>query len=52
MITEVQMTTENTLHFMAVVPDKHDALFVLIISRKANLGTGCKSMAAVAPLCF
>lgn len=54
-IKEVQMTTENTLHFMAVVPDKPDALVVLITNKKTNLGMGWsavrKSMAAVAPLC-
>lgn len=54
-IKEVQMTTENTLHFMAVVPDKDDALVVLITNKKTNLGMGWsavrKSMAAVAPLC-
>jgi hypothetical protein len=40
LIQEVQMTTKNTYHFMAVVPEKPDALIVLITSRKANLGLG------------
>jgi hypothetical protein len=40
LIQEVQMTTKNTYHFMAVVPEKPDALIVLITSRKANLGMG------------
>jgi hypothetical protein len=40
MIQEVQMTTKNTYHFMAVVPEKPDALVVFITNRKANLGMG------------
>jgi len=55
MIKEVQMTTENTLHFMAIIPDKPDALVVLITNRKTNLGMGWaavrKSMPVIAPLC-
>lgn len=55
MIKEIQMTTDNTLHFMAVVPEKPNALIVLITSRKTNLGMGWssvrKAMIAVAPLC-
>ncbi len=60
LIKEVQMTTKNTYHFMAVVPEKPDALVVLITSRKANLGLGwvavrralaelpqCKDLAAI-----
>jgi predicted regulator of Ras-like GTPase activity (Roadblock/LC7/MglB family) len=54
-IKEVQMTTDNTLHFMAVVPDKPNALVVLITNRKTNLGMGWaavrKSMPAISPLC-
>lgn len=54
-IKEVQMTTENTLHFMATIPNKPDALIVLITSKKTNLGMGWsavrKAMVAVAPLC-
>lgn len=55
LIEEVQMTTKNTYHFMAVVPDKPNALVVLITSRKANLGMGWvavrKSLTELAPLC-
>lgn len=55
LIQEVQMTTKNTYHFMAVVPDKPNALVVLITSRKANLGMGWvavrKSLIELAPLC-
>ncbi len=54
-IKEVQMTTENTLHFMAVLPDKPNALIVLITNRKTNLGMGWaavrKAMPTVSPLC-
>lgn len=40
MIEEVQMTTAGTFHFMKIVPDKPNALVVLITNRKANLGMG------------
>jgi hypothetical protein len=54
-IKEVQMTTDNTLHFMAVLPDKPNALAVLITNRKTNLGMGWaavrKAMSAISPLC-
>lgn len=54
-IKEVQMTTDNTLHFMATVPEKPDALVVLITSKKTNLGMGWaavrKSMTSISPLC-
>jgi len=39
-IREVQMSTTNTYHFMSIVPEKPNALMVLITSTKANLGTG------------
>jgi hypothetical protein len=55
LVKEVQMTTENTFHFMMIVPEKQDALVVLITSRKANLGMGWASLRKVipklAPLC-
>lgn len=44
LIQEVQMTTKNTYHFMAVVPEKPDVLVVLITNRKANLGLGWVSV--------
>ncbi|OUD13877.1 hypothetical protein [Thioflexithrix psekupsensis] len=54
-IKEVQMTTDNTYHFMTIIPDKPDALVVLITSRKANLGMGWaslrRSLGKLAPLC-
>ncbi|KHD07246.1 hypothetical protein PN36_18655 [Candidatus Thiomargarita nelsonii] len=55
MIQEIQMTTLNTYHFMAIVPKKSDALVVLITSKKANLGMGWsavrRSLPKLAPLC-
>lgn len=54
-IQEVQMSTDNTYHFMAVIPEKPDALVVLITSRKTNLGMGWstirRSMPILATLC-
>lgn len=54
-IQEMQMSTAGTYHFMAVIPEKPDALVVLITTRKANLGMGWaalrRSMAEIAPLC-
>jgi len=49
LVKEVQMTTENTFHFMMIVPDKPDALVVLVTSRKANLGMGWASLRRVVP---
>lgn len=55
LVQEVQMTTEKTYHFMSIVPDKHNALLVLITGRKANLGMGWASLRGalpkVGPLC-
>ncbi len=49
LVKEVQMTTENTFHFMMIVPEKPDALVVLVTSRKANLGMGWASLRRVVP---
>ncbi|MGB0733037.1 MAG: hypothetical protein ACPGPF_04705, partial [Pontibacterium sp.] len=55
MIQEVQMTTEKTYHFMSVVPNKPNALVVLITNRQTNLGMGWaavrKGMVDIEPLC-
>jgi len=55
-IKEIQMTTDNTYHFMMAVPEKPDNLVVLITSKATNLGMGWAavrgSMAQVTPLCF
>jgi hypothetical protein len=49
LIKEVQMTTDNTYHFMLVVPDKPNVMVVLICSRKANLGMGWTAVRAAVP---
>lgn len=55
LIKEVQMSTEKTYHFMAIVPEKPNALLVLITGRKANLGMGWSALRSalpeIAPLC-
>lgn len=54
-VKEIQMTTENTFHFMAILKDKPDSLVVLITSKSTNLGMGWaavrNNMPIVAPLC-
>ncbi|HSH43459.1 MAG TPA: hypothetical protein VK973_15165 [Arenicellales bacterium] len=49
MLKEIQMTTENTYHFMAIVPQKPDALMVLITSTKASLGAGWSAVRTALP---
>lgn len=49
-LQEIQMTTENTFHFLATVPDKPDALLVLITSKKTNLGMGWASVRKALPI--
>jgi hypothetical protein len=49
LIKEVQMTTDNTFHFMMVIPEKPNALLVLITSRRANLGMGWSSLRMAVP---
>lgn len=55
MIQEIQMSTEKTYHFMAVVPGKPNSLVVLITSRNTNLGMGWSAvrtnMPSIAELC-
>jgi len=55
MIKEVQMTTDKTYHFMSTIPDKPDALVVLITSKSANLGLGWSAVRSnlgnIAPYC-
>lgn len=55
LIQEVQMTTQNTLHFMAVIPEKPNNLVVLITSKKVNLGMGWsavrQALPKLGPLC-
>jgi hypothetical protein len=49
MIQEIQMTTPGTYHFMSIVPEKPDALVVLITTRKANLGMGWSALRNALP---
>ncbi len=55
LIKEIQMTTEKTYHFMVVIPDKPNALVVLITGKKANLGMGWatlrNNLSKIAHLC-
>lgn len=49
-IQEIQMSTEMTYHFMAVIPSKSkDSLLVLITSKKTNLGMGWSNVRRVLP---
>lgn len=54
-IREIQMSTDGTYHFMAIVPSKPNALAVLITTKKVNLGMGWaalkNAMPEMAPLC-
>jgi hypothetical protein len=54
-IKEVQMATENTLHFIATVTGKPNAMVVLITNKKVNLGMGWagvrNNMGKIAPMC-
>ena len=43
-ITEIQMTTNATFHFMSVVPEKPTAALVLVTSRTTSLGMGWASI--------
>ncbi|MGR8935886.1 MAG: hypothetical protein ACU837_16120 [Gammaproteobacteria bacterium] len=50
-IQEIQMTTEATYHFMAVIPNKsRDSLLVLITSKKTNLGMGWSNVRRSLPI--
>lgn len=43
-IQEVQMTTNGTLHFMIILPDKTDILLLMVTSRKASVGMGWSTL--------
>lgn len=47
--SEVQMTTERTYHFMLVLPNKPNALLVLITGRRVNLGAGWSAVRHAVP---
>ncbi len=48
-IQEIQMTTEFTFHFMSIIPDKPNALLLLITSRETSLGMGWAAVRVNAP---
>lgn len=54
-IKEIQMTTDRTFHFMATIPEKPNALVVLITNKTTNLGMGWSAVRSnlpkLAPLC-
>ena len=54
-IKEIQMTTDGTYHFMAVIPDKPDYLLVFITRITTSLGAGWMAtrdaLKTAAPLC-
>lgn len=43
-VEEIQTTTEDTYHFMSVVPGRENTLMILITDKSANLGLGWISM--------
>ena len=43
-VRELQTTTEDTYHFMSVVPGQESTLMILITDKTANLGLGWISM--------
>lgn len=49
-LQEVQMSTPETYHFMSVVPEKDNALAVLITSKNISLKSGWAGLHATLPL--
>lgn len=43
-IKEIQMTTDGTYHFMSIVPDRPDALAILITTHRTSLGMGWSAL--------
>lgn len=43
-VHEIQTTTEDTYHFMSIVPNRDDVLLILITDKTANLGLGWIAM--------
>ena len=43
-ITQLQMTTKRTYHFMSVIPEKENILLVLTTGKQGNLGIGWVAM--------
>lgn len=44
LIKEVQLTSDNTYHFISIVPGKEDSIAILTTNRKANLGMGWSAL--------
>jgi hypothetical protein len=49
MIEEIQMTTKNTYHFMAVIAEKPNNMVVLITTKQINLGMGWSTLRTALP---
>lgn len=49
MIEEIQMTTKNTYHFMAVIPEKPNNMVVLITTKTISLGMGWSTLRIALP---
>jgi hypothetical protein len=49
LINEVQMTSDRTYHFMAILPEKPNMLAVLITGRRTNLGMGWATLRGALP---
>ena len=43
-IKEIQLATDHTYHFIAIVPERPDILAVLVTGRKIRLGMGWASL--------
>ncbi len=49
LVKEVQMTTDRTFHFMSVLPNRPEALAVLITGRRADLDAGWAAVRSALP---
>lgn len=48
-INEIQMTTDGTFHFMAIIPGKPQFVAILITTKRASLGLGWASLRRALP---
>ena len=48
-IKEIQMTTDGTFHFMAILPEKNDVLAILITTQRTSLGMGWSALRRALP---
>ena len=49
MIEEIQMTTKNTYHFMAVIAEKPNNMVILVTTKQINLGMGWSTLRTALP---